>query len=101
VIEDKLKETVSEHVLNQVHENVYKPVKQTILQIYATVGVDERSELERQITLLRLILDANPKEREVQKRLLELEHQANVRTASLSEVSVKKASLMVCTACPL
>lgn len=88
-LEDNIKNVASEFLHNHVHKDVFVPVKQAILQIDQLTAGDPRNEFERQLVVLRLTLDTNPKERKVQDMLLDLEKTGKVRIASLSEVSVE------------
>ena len=94
--EDSLKGKFPKNIINDIHDNIYKTVKQVILpipkEISEACSSDYRLPLELGLTALRILLDANPKEKEVQNKLLELEKYAKLRTASLSEVYVKKST---------
>jgi hypothetical protein len=94
--EDKIKRQCSEFVINQVHSELYKPLKSRINPIKEAIleslGIDNQIELELEITKLRHLLNVNPKERAVQKQLLELEDRVQIRSAVAAEVHVNKSS---------
>lgn len=103
-MEDKLKAKISEPASDQVHEGVYQKVKGTTAPVSNMIAntvleligddhsIERKIDLERRIIELREALYNNPKERDLQNRLLEIEELAGVRTASLSEVYIYKPS---------
>lgn len=87
VVEKKIRSQCSEHVILEVHDNIYQPVKCVTTRQLAQPKDTNSDILVRE---MRKLIESNARERELQKCLIKLEKSKHNACEIYSEVLIEK-----------